>query len=159
MKTTHSLHSADTWPATHAELIKESTLPAFRVHRDDGTNYVTSMAHGVTLADAKEYFIGNVQYADIAETVKRTVISVTDAETLHPSGEDVRENLDGFPSSRGLLAHLETVRVFAPIAYFNYCKLKARAMDARREGEIGLAFSLESRCDALYSDIPSDWQW
>lgn len=33
-------------------------MPAFRVFLDDGTNYVTSMARGVTLAQAQEYFVG-----------------------------------------------------------------------------------------------------
>lgn len=33
-------------------------LPAFRITCADGYNYVTSMAVGVTLADAKSYFLG-----------------------------------------------------------------------------------------------------
>lgn len=33
-------------------------MPAFRVHLSDGTSYVTSMARGVTLRAAREYFIG-----------------------------------------------------------------------------------------------------
>lgn len=36
----------------------ESSLPAFRVFYADGTSYVTSMAAGVTLAQARAYFVG-----------------------------------------------------------------------------------------------------
>lgn len=33
-------------------------LPAFRVTRSDGTSYITSMSHGITLAEARAYFVG-----------------------------------------------------------------------------------------------------
>jgi len=33
-------------------------LPAFKVTRSDGSSYVTSMAIGVTLKEARNYFIG-----------------------------------------------------------------------------------------------------
>jgi hypothetical protein len=56
-----------------------SEMPAFRVHLDDGTSYVTSMAHGVTLADARAYFVGSVQTEENEETgaeIRRIVSSV-----------------------------------------------------------------------------------
>jgi hypothetical protein len=56
-----------------------SELPAFRVHLDDGTSYVTSMAHGVTLADARDYFVGTAQTEENEETgaeTRRIVLSV-----------------------------------------------------------------------------------
>jgi hypothetical protein len=34
------------------------TLPAYRVHLSDGSSYITSMAHGITLDQAKAYFVG-----------------------------------------------------------------------------------------------------
>ena len=55
-------------------------LTAYRVHRSDGSSYVTSMAAGVTLADARAYFIGSTQYLDDAETRKATVTDVTEAQ-------------------------------------------------------------------------------
>jgi len=55
---------------------RETKLPAFRVHRDDGTSYVTSMASWVTLKDARAYFLGAVQYLDDAETIKVKVVDV-----------------------------------------------------------------------------------
>lgn len=49
------------------------TLPAYRVHRDDGTSYVTSMAIGITLEMARDYFLGHVTEEG------HTIIRVTDA--------------------------------------------------------------------------------
>ena len=43
-------------------------MPAFRVHLNDGTSYVTSMARGVTLVDARDYFVGSVQTEENFET-------------------------------------------------------------------------------------------
>lgn len=37
-------------------------LTAYKVHMKDGTSYVTSMAAGVTLATAKAYFLGMMDY-------------------------------------------------------------------------------------------------
>ena len=54
-------------------------LTAYRIHRDDGTSYVTSMAAGVTLEQARAYFIGQTEFDDI-ETIRfirSTVIEVT----------------------------------------------------------------------------------
>ena len=51
-------------------------LTAYRVHRSDGTSYVTSMAAGVTLADARAYFVGSIQY-DETETKSVLVTDVT----------------------------------------------------------------------------------
>jgi hypothetical protein len=42
-------------------MAKEKVYPpltAYRVYLDNGTNYVTSMAAGVTLKQAREYFMG-----------------------------------------------------------------------------------------------------
>ncbi len=33
-------------------------LPAYRVYYEDGSSYITSMAEGITLEDAREYFVG-----------------------------------------------------------------------------------------------------
>lgn len=55
-------------------------MPAFRVHLDDGTSYVTSMAPGVTLADARDYFVGSVQTEENEETGKETRRIVSSVE-------------------------------------------------------------------------------
>ena len=53
-------------------------LPAYRITHEfiDGhtDSYVTSMAKGITLADAKAYFMGQEQ--EIAEMIFATVIDV-----------------------------------------------------------------------------------
>jgi len=60
-----------------AQQIKErkAELPAFRVTYADGYHYVTSMAHGITLADAYAYFIGQV-FTRSDETKPAPVVSV-----------------------------------------------------------------------------------
>jgi len=40
-------------------LRRHEPLPAYRVTMSDGTSYVTNMAHGVTLEQARAYFVGN----------------------------------------------------------------------------------------------------
>lgn len=35
-------------------------MPAFKIYLADGTSYVTSMAKGITLAEATAYFKGNI---------------------------------------------------------------------------------------------------
>jgi hypothetical protein len=62
--------------------IESKEMPAFRVHLDDGTSYVTSMAHGVTLADARAYFVGSVQTEENEETGAETRRIVLSVETL-----------------------------------------------------------------------------
>jgi hypothetical protein len=52
-------------------------LAAYRVHRSDGASYLCDMAHGVTLKQARSYFIGSVQYLDDDETRSATVTDVT----------------------------------------------------------------------------------
>ncbi len=48
-----------------------SDLPAFRVFLENGTDYVTSMAKGVTLEYAKKYFLGQrLTQADEKTTLK-----------------------------------------------------------------------------------------
>lgn len=62
--------------------MKATTYPpptAYRVHLSDGSSYVTNMAAGVTLAEARAYFLGSTQYLDLAETIKVRVVDVTDA--------------------------------------------------------------------------------
>lgn len=56
-------------------------MPAFKVTYDNGQSYVTNMAKGITLADAKKYFLGNwIEMPD--EKTQRQVVKV----------EQVREN-------------------------------------------------------------------
>lgn len=50
-------------------------LPAFRVIYEDGESYITSMAHGVTLADARAYFVGQT-FTQADEQTKKTVATV-----------------------------------------------------------------------------------
>lgn len=57
-------------------------MPAFRVHLDDGTSYITSMAHGVTLSDASAYLVGSVQTEENAETGKETRRIVSSVELI-----------------------------------------------------------------------------
>lgn len=52
-----------------------SEMPAFRVTYADGDHYITSMAHGVTLADARAYFIGQI-FTRSDETKTAPVVSV-----------------------------------------------------------------------------------
>jgi hypothetical protein len=54
-------------------------LTAYRIHHDDGTSYVASMAAGVTLKQARAYFIGVTESDDTEEIrfIRRTVIAVT----------------------------------------------------------------------------------
>jgi hypothetical protein len=54
-------------------------LPAYKVTLDDNSSYITSMAAGITLDKAREYFIGQVQVDENLETgaeTYRTVVSV-----------------------------------------------------------------------------------
>lgn len=57
-----------------------NSLPAYRVTLDDGTSYVTSMADGVTLADARDYFLGQVQVEECFETGRETRRAVVKLE-------------------------------------------------------------------------------
>jgi L-fucose isomerase-like protein len=50
-------------------------LTTFRVFRDDGSSYVTSMAAGVTLEQSQDYFFGQKQW-NWTETKCRTVVAV-----------------------------------------------------------------------------------
>jgi hypothetical protein len=54
-------------------------LPAYRIHLNDGTSYVTSMAIGISLADATAYFLSQVQTDedDLGHESTRTVINIT----------------------------------------------------------------------------------
>jgi hypothetical protein len=47
--------------------------------------------------------------------------------------------------------HLETL--------VEHCLVKHRAMELRASGKVTLAAQLEDRCDALYQQLPENWQW
>jgi len=49
-------------------------LPAYRVIYEDGDSYVTSMAKGITLDEAKKYFIG--QSFEQGDGSQRQVVNV-----------------------------------------------------------------------------------
>jgi hypothetical protein len=54
-------------------------LTAYRITHDDGTSYVATMAAGVTLKQARAYFIGLTESDDTEEIrfIRRTVVAVT----------------------------------------------------------------------------------
>ncbi len=56
-------------------------MPAFKVTYHNGKSYITSMAKGITLADAKRYFLGNW----IEQPDEKTMLQVVKVE-------QVREN-------------------------------------------------------------------
>lgn len=56
------------------------TLPAYRVTYEDGTSYVTSMAAGITLAQAREYFVDHE--FEQPNGSKKKVKSVSRAEPI-----------------------------------------------------------------------------
>ena len=64
--------------AGRREAAKAAALPAFRVTYEDGSSYVTSMAKGVTLAEARAYFEGTVHEMSDEKTHK-AVKSVEEA--------------------------------------------------------------------------------
>ena len=49
---------------------RTTRLPAFRVTYEDGESYVTSMAAGVTLAEARSYFVGTRHTMSDEKTTK-----------------------------------------------------------------------------------------
>lgn len=55
-------------------------LPAFKITYHDGSDYVTSMARGVTLEDARDYFLGQTFVTDEDENTgketKRRAVKV-----------------------------------------------------------------------------------
>ena len=55
------------------------TLPAYRVHLSDGSSYITSMAHGITLDQAKDYFVGQWLIQD-DETTHLQAVTVESVE-------------------------------------------------------------------------------
>lgn len=56
---------------------RSEPLPAYRVTMSDGSSYVTSMAKGVTLEDARAYFLGQ----SLVQSDERTMLRVTNVET------------------------------------------------------------------------------
>lgn len=59
------------------------SLPAFRIHYNNGTSYVTSMAKDVSLNDAKRYFLGqNIEQAD-----EKTILRVVKVEPHFEIGD------------------------------------------------------------------------
>lgn len=63
-------------------------LTAFRIFFDDGTNYATSMAAGVTLQQATDYYVG--QRFEKTETTFRTAIRVEQETPCFPSSASTR---------------------------------------------------------------------
>lgn len=55
--------------------MKDKKLPAFKITYTDGTSYVTSMAHGTSLSDARVYFMAK-QFVQSDETTMKTVAYV-----------------------------------------------------------------------------------
>lgn len=65
----------------YRSLRKDMKLPTFRVYYDNGTSYVTNMAVGITLKQARSYFITGdpIVLAEDEKTgleIKATVIRV-----------------------------------------------------------------------------------
>ena len=50
-------------------------LTSYRIHLDDGTSYCTNMAAGVTLAEARTYYLG-ARFEQPDEKTMRRVIRV-----------------------------------------------------------------------------------
>lgn len=65
-------------------------LTAYHVIRDNGSRYVTNMAHNVTLDDAREYFLGQLHLnadessAGTVEHVERTIELDTISDKMRP---------------------------------------------------------------------------
>jgi hypothetical protein len=59
-------------------------LPAYKITHADGSSYVTSMAANVTLADARAYFIGQVQTGEVisGRETRSTVVAVERAPSF-----------------------------------------------------------------------------
>lgn len=57
-------------------------LTAYRVTYDDGSSYCTAMAAGVTLTDARNYFMGKTFVDECPETGRETRRVVTQVEEV-----------------------------------------------------------------------------
>ena len=70
------------YPGYHS--LRPSELQTFRVTYNDGTSYVTSMAIGITLQQARNYFFGvsTVVHEDenTGREVRKTVVAVEEAD-------------------------------------------------------------------------------
>ncbi len=66
-------------------------LPSYRVYYEDGSSYVTSMAQGITLEDARKYFTG-LWITQSDESSMRVV-------DVQNEPEDVASLIDDFNSS------------------------------------------------------------
>jgi hypothetical protein len=66
-------------------------LTAYRVHLANDTNYVTSMAAGITLEDARKYFVGK----PLTQADETTIlcIDVTPPDVLKISEQAIRPDL------------------------------------------------------------------
>lgn len=51
--------------------MKTQEMPAYKIYLSDGTDYVTSMAKGITLSQAKGYFLG--QWLNVGQVEDRMV--------------------------------------------------------------------------------------
>lgn len=54
-------------------------LPAYKITYEDGTGYVTSMAKGITLEDARAYFVG--KSFEMPDGTMKRIKSVETVET------------------------------------------------------------------------------
>ena len=119
-------------------------MPAFRVTYENGQNYVTSMAKGITLAEAREYFVGQpFEQAD-----EKTILVVKRVDPVYyPPG-----HADNPTPDTGW-----TGRQF---------KVKA---DVRKRGAIGLSYprtftvtttndDRNTVVDALIATVGDEWQ-
>lgn len=61
-----------------------TNLPAFRIHRNDGTSFVTSMALGTTLRDAEAYYMGKTFTDEDPATGKETRWCCVEVEVVLP---------------------------------------------------------------------------
>lgn len=61
--------------------------PAFKIHLNDGSNYITSMAANVNLAMARRYFLGMKQTRedDYGREYTLRVVAVSQVQAVPPS--------------------------------------------------------------------------
>lgn len=76
-------------------------LTAYRIYLEDGSDYVTSMAPGISLEEARAYFVGQALTQE-DEVTKLHVLRVEQADVTKLSDEDLKrlwreaeEDIDG----------------------------------------------------------------
>lgn len=91
-----------------------SNMPAYRVVYSNGKSYTTSVATGITLKDAREYFIGST-HLDRNENVIGTVSNV---EPLDDAGDEKPFKYLGIPER--IAYHANRAQMFLMIGdYYN----------------------------------------